>query len=247
MTLTNTQVARPASPLPILTYHNIGPTPPGTTHPGLHLSLDKFRFHLDVLERHGYRGISMEEGLPYLQGLRRGRVAIITFDDGYVDTVENALPALQAHNFTATCYLVAAHFGGINAWDSAVVGVRKPLMDQPLIRHWLSAGMSVGSHTLSHPHLSQIDYAAKQREIIESRTTLEDRLGVPIEHFCFPYGNYDQDSLRLAEAGYLTAVTTERGRVRAGRSLFTLPRIGNKGTRSQRIFQARSLLWQLLD
>lgn len=236
----------PAHPLPILTYHNIGFAPPGATHRGLHLSLEKFRFHLEVLRRHGYRGVSMDEGLPYLQGVRQGRVAIITFDDGYVDTVEAALPALQEHNFSATCYLVASHLGAINAWDHEVVRARKPLMDLLLIRHWLAAGMKLGSHTLSHPRLSRLDTAAKQREIAVSKTTLEDQLGIAIEHFCFPYGDYDDDCLRIvAETGYLTAVTTERGRVRQGRSLLALPRVANSGKRSRRVFQARALLWEL--
>ena len=237
---------RPDLAVPILTYHNIGSAPRAATHRGLYLSVEKFRFHLDMLRRHGYRGVSMDEGLPYLRGRQQGRVAIITFDDGYVDTFENALPALQEHHFTATCYLVASHLGGFNAWDAEEVRTRKPLMDVMLIRRWLTAGMKVGSHTLSHPHLSELDPAAKQREIVESKAALEERLGIAIEHFCFPYGNYDQACLRMVEqAGYLTAVTTEQGRVGSGRSLFALPRVPNSGKRSRRFFQTRALLWKL--
>jgi peptidoglycan/xylan/chitin deacetylase (PgdA/CDA1 family) len=237
-------LAAPAKPVPILTYHNIGTPPDGATHPGLYLALDKFRAQLGLLARHGYRGVSMDEGLPFLRGERQGRVAIITFDDGYLDNLELALPALREHGFSATCYLVAEHIGGFNAWDSEKLRVRKPLMDLPRIREWLAGGMKIGSHTLTHPHLTRIEPARMRHEIAGSKAALEDRLGRAVDHFCFPYGDHDRDCLdAVAAAGYVTAVTVERGRVRRGRSLLALPRLGNNGRRSTRLFQARMLLW----
>jgi peptidoglycan/xylan/chitin deacetylase (PgdA/CDA1 family) len=239
-------VAAPATPVPILTYHNLGSPPPGATHRGLYLDADTFAFHLQVLADRGYRGVSMDEGLPYLRGEKQGRVAIITFDDGYVDNLELAAPALRRHGFSATCYLVADCIGGFNAWDSELLRVRKPLMDLAGIHAWLGLGMAVGSHTLSHPRLSQIDRLQMRREIEASKATLEDRLGLAIAHLCFPYGDHDAECVAAAAAaGYATAVTTERGRVHRGRSLFALPRLGNSGKRSRRLFQARALLWGL--
>src|SRR6478736_4444376 len=170
-------LAAPATPVPILTYHNIGQVPQGATHPGLYLALDKFRAQLALLARHGYRGVSMDEGLPFLRGERQGRVAIITFDDGYLDNLELALPALREHGFSATCYLVAERLGQFNAWDSELLRVRKPLMDLPRIREWLAGGMKIGSHTLTHPHLTQIDPTQMRHEIAGSKAALEDRLG----------------------------------------------------------------------
>jgi peptidoglycan/xylan/chitin deacetylase (PgdA/CDA1 family) len=104
--------------------------------------------------------------------------------------------------------------------------------------------MKIGSHTLTHPHLTQIDPTQMRHEIAGSKAALEDRLGVAVEHFCFPYGDHDRACVdAVAAAGYVTAVTVERGRVRRGRSLLTLPRLGNSGRRSTRLFQARLLLW----
>jgi peptidoglycan/xylan/chitin deacetylase (PgdA/CDA1 family) len=232
--------------VPILTYHNIGTAPDGATHRGLYLDPGKFRHHLQVLAEKGYRGVSMEEGLPYLRGEQRGRVAIITFDDGYVDNLEFALPALRDHGFSATCYLVADRIGEYNAWDSDLLGVRKPLMDVAAIREWIAAGMRIGSHSLSHPHLSRIERAQMRREIVESKSALEQRIGVSVDHFCFPYGDHDEACLAETQsAGYVTAVTTQRGRVRSGQSLFALPRVGNSGKRTAYFFRARALLWGL--
>lgn len=237
-------LAAPAKPVPILTYHNIGTPPDGATHPGLYLALDKFRAQLALLARHGYRGVSMDEGLPFLRGERQGRVAIITFDDGYLDNLELALPALREHGFGATCYLVAEHIGEFNAWDSEQVRVKKPMMDLPRIREWLGGGMKIGSHSLTHPHLTRIDAERMRHEIAGSKTALEDRLGLAVDHFCFPYGDFDADCVTAAAAaGYVTAVTTERGRVRRGRRLLALPRIRNSGRRGAQVFPARLLLW----
>lgn len=240
--------AGPAGSIPILTYHNIGTPPAGTTHRGLYLHPDKFRRHLDILANAGYRGVSMDEGLPHLRGERRGRIAIITFDDGYVDNLELAAPALRQHGFSATCYLVADRIGGFNAWDSDVLGVRKPLMDGAAIREWLALGMGVGSHTRTHPRLSLLDPGRQAQEIGSSKSALEDRIGVAIRHFCYPYGDYDDRCVAaVREAGYATAVTTDRGRVRGGDDLLALPRVGNNGRRSVALFRARALLWGLLE
>jgi peptidoglycan/xylan/chitin deacetylase (PgdA/CDA1 family) len=240
------QLAWPIHPVPILTYHNIGDPPIYASHRGLHLRLSKFRSHLDTLHRYGYAGVSMDDGLRYLRGAATDRAAIITFDDGYLDNFELALPVLREHGFTATCYVVADQIGHFNARDRDDVRVTKPLMNFAAIKGWLEAGMKVGSHTLSHPRLSTLERSAKRREIVESKQALEDRLGIPIHHFCFPYGDHDRESLELVrEAGYITAVTTRRGRVRASENLHALPRIGNSGKRSPFIFKARTFLWNL--
>lgn len=239
-------IATPLQPVPILTYHNIGIAPQSASHRGLYLDPGKFRLHLQVLAQLGYRGVSMEDGLPYLRGEKKSRVAIITFDDGYFDNLEFALPALRDFGFSATCYLVADRIGEYNAWDSELLGVRKPLMDLAGIREWIAAGMRIGSHSLSHPHLSRIERSQMRHEVVESKAELEQRVGVPVEHFCFPYGDHDDACVAATQsAGYVTAVTTRRGRVRSGQSLFALPRIGNSGKRSALLFQARTLLWGL--
>ncbi len=240
--------AMPAEPIPILTYHNIGKAPDGSTHQGLYLSVEKFRSHLRTLERLGYRGVSMDEGLPYLRGEESGRVAIITLDDGYVDNLDHALPALQEYGFTATCYLVSERLGAFNTWDSHILRVRKPTMSPGQVHGWLSCGMQVGAHTLTHAHLPRLKPADKRREIIDAKKRLEDTFGRNVDHFCFPYGEYDAECLKaVADAGYATAVTTERARVRRGCSLLRLPRMGNSGRRSPLVFQLRALLWRLQD
>jgi peptidoglycan/xylan/chitin deacetylase (PgdA/CDA1 family) len=230
--------------VPILTYHNVSERPQGVLHPGLYLHPAQFRRQLAMLRLRGYRGVSIEQALPYLRGEKRDKVAVISFDDGYRDNLQHALPLLREFGFSATCYLVADRIGSYNEWDAELLRVRKPLMTLAEIKSWLAAGMHVGSHTCTHPHLSALAPVQKRGEIIDSKARLESLLGIEIRHLCYPYGDYDEDCVVAAkEAGYQTAVTTRRGLARSGSDLLSLPRLGNSGKKPWPIFFARTLAW----
>lgn len=213
--------------VPILMYHNVSELPPEIrTHRALYVTPRRFAAQMRLLKHMGYRGVSMSEAMPYLRGERTGRVAAITFDDGYRDNLANALPELQRHGFTATCYVVSGHIGHHNAWDAQQLGVRKPIMVAGELRRWCGAGMEIGAHTRSHPHLTQCDAAALASEIAGSKHALEDAIGADVPQFCYPYGDHDDavvDAVR--DAGFAAAVTTQRGRARLGQDPFRLPRV----------------------
>ncbi len=231
--------------IPILMYHNVAARPRGVSHPGLYLTPAQFRRHLQLLCWRGYRGVSIAEGLPFLRGEKHGKVAILSFDDGYLDNLRNALPILLEFGFSASCYLVSSAIGSHNRWDSALLGIEKPLMNAAEIRDWLAAGMHVGSHSVSHPRLTRLSSAEKRRELFDSRAQLEDLLGIAIDHFCYPFGDHDAECRRLAtECGYLSALTTRRAVAAPGSDLLTLPRLGNSGRKSSLIFLARTLAWR---
>lgn len=216
--------ARPA--IPILMYHNVARPPADTLLRSLYVSPAAFRRQLGLLRTLGYRGMSMAEAMPYLRGEREGRVAAITFDDGYIDNLDNALPALQAAGFGATCYFVSGGLGAYNSWDDAVIGTRKRIMDRAQVRAWADAGMEVGSHSHSHPQLTGCDDTVLNEELVRSREELEQVTGAAVTQFCYPYGDYDARVARaVAGAGYEAATTTHRGRARAGDDLFTLRRV----------------------
>lgn len=216
----------PNPPIPILMYHNVDtPRKEGQLR-GLYVLPRRFRLQMRMLRLLGYQGLSMSGLLPYLRGEKSGKVVGITFDDGYLDNLRNALPILQRNGFQATCYLVAGHIGGDNRWDIAKGIDRKPLMNSHQVEQWLSAGMEIGCHTLDHADLPACGEAQMREQIEGARERLESTFGVPARHFCYPYGNYNQAVLDLtAEAGYHTATTTRRGRARVGHSLLELPRV----------------------
>jgi peptidoglycan/xylan/chitin deacetylase (PgdA/CDA1 family) len=137
---------------------------------------------------------------------------VLTFDDGFANVLEYGLEPLARCRFRAIQFLVADRLGQVNDWDAPKREVMVPLMDGAQVRDWLAAGHAIGAHTLTHPRLAQIPLAAAREEIFSSKKKLEDLFGVPIEHFCFPYGDCN-DAVRdlVAEAGYRTACTTAPG------------------------------------
>ena len=215
--------------LPILMYHNIATVPDGiNVYRSLYVSPAKFSRQMAMLRMLGYRGVSMSDAMPYLRGERTGNVAVLTLDDGYVDNLESALDTLRRYDFTATCYAVSGYLGQYNAWDGEKLGIRKPLMSAEQLRAWHDGGMEVGAHSRTHVRLSQCTDQQQHDEIHGSKAELEDRLGISVTQFCYPYGDYDERAVHAArEAGYAAATTTDRGRASTGASidLWRLPRI----------------------
>lgn len=214
------------SGIPILMYHQIDEPPPrGTPLRGLVVSPGSFARQMGLLSMLGYRGLSMRDLEPYLRSEKQGKVVGLTFDDGYQNNLRHALPILQRYGHTATIYAVSDMLGGRNVWDEGLVA-QKPLMSLDEWRTWLDAGMDIGSHTRSHAHLNELDVDAAQQEIAGSRQALEQQLGRPVRHFCYPYGQFRPEHATLArQAGYATATTTARGRVHPGDDPYTLCRV----------------------
>ena len=97
------------------------------------------------------------------------------------------------------------------------------------VRTMQDGGISFGSHTMTHPIVSQLDPAKLEKELAESKRVLEDRLGSPVRDFAYPFGKLaDCGPLAaevLARCGYRSAVTTVAGINTPGTSLFELRRV----------------------
>src|SRR5207245_147749 len=108
--------------------------------------------------------------------------------------------------FTAIQFLPADFLGRRNEWDVGLGEAPEAIMDAAQVREWLAAGHDIGSHSLTHPFLTRLPPAQAREEISASRKKLEDLFGRPVEHFCYPYGDWDEPVRDLVEqAGYRTA------------------------------------------
>ena len=213
--------------LPILMYHQIDAAPPrGTPLRGLTVTPGSFARQMALLRLLGYRGVSMGELEPYLRGDKTGKVVGITFDDGYRNNLEHALPVLQRNGFSATCYAVSDPFEGRNAWDADKGMPQKPLFTPDDMRAWVAGGMELGAHTRHHADLTTLEQAQARDEVAGCKRELEAIIGREVRHFCYPYGHYGPEHRELVrEAGYATATTTERARARPDDDPFELPRV----------------------
>ncbi|HZR35814.1 MAG TPA: polysaccharide deacetylase family protein [Nevskia sp.] len=210
--------------LPILMYHKLGPRPRGVRLKGLYVGERLFDRQLRELREAGYRSCDFE---ALGEGVAAGPGQIgITFDDGYVNVLRHGLGPLHDHGFQALQYIVADKIGGGNDWDLPAGEAYEPLMDAAQLREWLAAGHLIGSHTCSHAHLPEIRLEQAREEIVASKKKLEDLFGVPVTHFCYPYGQWNERIRDLViEAGYRTATTTRFGLNQAATSPFELLRI----------------------
>jgi peptidoglycan/xylan/chitin deacetylase (PgdA/CDA1 family) len=213
-------------PIPILMYHQIDSPPKrGTPLRGLVVAPVSFAWQMKILKLMGYTGFSMRELEPYLKGEKIGKVVGLTFDDGYRNNLEHALPVLQQQGFTATCYAVSGLIGGTNIWDRGIVA-EEPLMSLQDWQRWRDAGMDIGSHARTHAKLTELPADDARAQIADSKRELEQAIGCEVRHFCYPYGWYRNEHQKMVrEAGYATATTTQRGRVHEGHDPYTLRRI----------------------
>jgi len=115
-------------PIPILLYHHIAAPPPrGIPSRSNYVAPEHFARQMRWLKRLGIKGLSLEKAMPYLLGQRRGKVAVITFDDGFMSVFDKALPILADFGFYCSCFFVADKIGGLNDWDKPQAQ-RMPLM-----------------------------------------------------------------------------------------------------------------------
>lgn len=228
--------------LPILMYHSISEDPETdrSSYYKTCTSPQQFAEHIRWLGENGYRGVTLQDGLAWLDSqpstLSPQPVAI-TFDDGFHDFYTEAFPVLESHGFSATMYLPTAFIGeprrrfGPSTLNSQP-STHRPCLTWTEARELHRAGIEFGSHTVTHPKLMELDWRDIERELCDSKEEIENRLGCAVNSFAYPFAfpPADRDfvvrfSELLGKAGYQTNVTTRIGRVRSGDDPFRLKRL----------------------
>jgi peptidoglycan/xylan/chitin deacetylase (PgdA/CDA1 family) len=208
---------------PILTYHHIGPRPGGVRLKGLYVSAKLFAQQTAELKAAGFETNSLDA--ISVRNFRPNQI-VLTFDDGFVDVFENALPVFRQHGFSSIQFLVADLLGKTSEWQKISGEIPGKLMNKAQIKDWLESGQYIGSHTLTHPRLTQIPSSQAREEILGSKKKLEDIFSRPIEHFCYPYGDWNSTVRDIVvEAGYKSACITKFGVNTTETDSFALKRI----------------------
>jgi peptidoglycan/xylan/chitin deacetylase (PgdA/CDA1 family) len=196
----------------ILCYHAVDPSWPAE----LSVTTEAFEQQIAELSRAGYRGMGFSDALRHG---RSGRVVAVTFDDGYRSVLEQAKPILDRHGYPATLFVPTDWAGserpmrwpGIDRWlGTEHEGALHPLGWGEL-EQLAGAGWEIGSHTCSHPRLSQLDDRALASELTVSKQRIESELGRSCTSLAYPYGDFDERVLAAARAaGYECACTIPR-------------------------------------
>ena len=121
----------------------------------------------------------------------------VTFDDGHVSNHDIAAPLLASHGITATCFITVG-------WT----GTRSGYMGWNELRALHAAGHTIGAHGWSHTLLTHLNDADLQRELSQSRMTLEDKLGTQITAMSLPGGRQNARVLATCKAAGYTHIFT---------------------------------------
>lgn len=199
--------------IPILMYHHVT----GRIHSRYRdysVAPATFAAQMRWLSAVGYSTISLDDLLAHRASGEAlpGKPIIITFDDGFQETVDAVVPVLQDHGFRATFFIVAGLMGLRSRWLQAEIGCDFSLLSWETARWLVSNGFPCESHSLTHPRLAELGEAECFQEMSESRERLEDGLGSEIRHLAYPYGSYSPGVRRLAaQAGYMSGCTVKQG------------------------------------
>lgn len=219
---------RSVTDLLVLCYHAVSE---GWPSPAA-ISPTRLYAQLRYLLRRGYRPLTLDAAL---ESRVPGRSVVVTFDDAYASILESGLPVLERLEVPATVFVPtdAASEGAPMSWSELARWSGGEHEHELRCMAWeglreLSAhGWQIGSHTCSHPHLTELDGGRLADELRLSRSACEEVLQRPCTTLAYPFGSYDATVMAAAStAGYEAAVTLDERLVEPlrGRGRLEIPR-----------------------
>ena len=194
----------------ILMYHRVDNVPGDR----LAVSPAAFRAQMDWLRRKQIRVVDLNTLIDSLHNPHApANQVAITFDDGYLDNYEHAWPTLRSFGFTATIFVSAGLIGTKRVIPAERSGaVPAPLLSWEQVRELSENHIEIGSHAMTHTRLTRMPLVKVREEVTDSKKILEDRLGRPVEWFCYPSGAFSVEVVKLVQlAGYAGACSVRPG------------------------------------
>lgn len=197
--------------VPILIYHHVAPALPADPKKATDtVTTVAFGAQLSWLAGNGYATITIAEFFNafYYELPLPSKPIVLVFDDGYADVYQHAFSLLKERGFGAT---VAAITGAVG---------QPAYLTWGQVEEMSATGVEFASHSVSHGNLAAMTPDQARTELADSRRTLEQKLGRPVQFFVYPYGEPFVDGSAdaqqmvlglLSETGYAGALTTSSG------------------------------------
>jgi peptidoglycan/xylan/chitin deacetylase (PgdA/CDA1 family) len=222
-----------AASVPVLTFHALDDRPSAIS-----VSPRAFARGMARLYESGYHTLGL---LQAVDCMRRGapfpeRALVITLDDGYQSTYEEAFPVLQRHGMSATVFLTVGRNGMTKPATRLPSLNGRSMLSWKEIREMKSSGITFGAHTLAHPDLTHLPTERVEAEICESKAIIENALGAAVASFAYPHGRFDQRSLAVARQHFACACSDKLGLVTATSDPHALERVDAYYLRTDRLF-----------
>lgn len=214
-------------PVPVLMYHHINP------HKGNIVTIrpEVFEAQMKHLKKRGIRTLNADELISYINGdlVPDQRSVVITFDDGWLDNHIYAFPVLKKYRLNAIVFIVTdrtesasanpgssiTHIPSHNESKELISNgeADRVVLNWKLIKEMRETGLvEFYSHTKSHRRCAELSEAELSEELRGSKEVMEKRLERPCPYLCWPYGSYNETSMKIAkEAGYEAIFTVDHG------------------------------------
>lgn len=214
----------------ILLYHSVD-TPDSNDRLRIRVSPEDFYEQMKFLHHNGYKIFTLDEIIEIIQNKRDipEKAIAITFDDGYKDVLENAVPVLCKFNFKAAVFIATDYIEkkdrfGLDYWE------KWKFLSWEEIEKMKDLDIEIGSHSVSHMCMSELPGEDVKKEVIGSKKILENKITGNVRFFSYPHGSFDGNLKNILKtSGYAAAFTSIEGVNSHETDLFKFKRIEING------------------
>lgn len=209
-------------------YHRVLAEKPEKESRWHYVTVEEFRKQMNMIDRLGYTPITFSDYQLFIEGKLTlpSKPIIITFDDGYLDTLENAIPVLLELNMRAVIFVMGNRELKSARWDELSGFDSCPLMSDEQIRKAQKMGFEIGAHSLDHFALTGLSERDIAYEVSRSKEAIEDVLEKPIQTFSYPYGSVDEKVKKIvSDSGFLFACGVYSGSAKFSQSMMDFRRL----------------------
>lgn len=184
-----------------LAYHGVAAVPMREDPYGLFVRPSDLARQIERLRAWGYRLVSLGELARRAERGDAAGCAALTFDDGFVDNLDNLAPLLAQHNAPATVFVVSGWLGRRVPWAPWT-----RILTGEEVAELSRSTVEIGAHTVTHPDLTRLSFEQAKGEMQGSREQLEQLLARPVEVLAYPWGRASSQTREACrEAGYRAA------------------------------------------
>jgi peptidoglycan/xylan/chitin deacetylase (PgdA/CDA1 family) len=211
-----------------LCYHSVAAAGPRF----LTVTPELFEAQLAELKRRGVRGGGLADLHDVAVGAKGPPTVFLTFDDGFLDNHHTVLPLLREYGFRAFCFVLPplVDVGAPLAWPEVAADAERfpdtmASVTWPMVEEMVAGGFEIGSHTLTHPHLSRLEPGPLREELWEARSQIAARLG-SCDTLAYPFGDWSPEVAAAArDCGYSFAFTLPTATGQRDAEPLSIPRI----------------------
>lgn len=201
-----------SSNITILNYHKVD-----DMKIALSVSPVEFEEQMSYLKSEGYTTISPKDLMDFMEFDKElpEKPLLITFDDGYLDNYTNAYPIMKKYGFTGTVFIV-----------TDFISNDERFMTWEQVKELKENGFYIGSHTMQHKPMTELDDETLKSELLGSAAALDQHLGKDEYYIAYPTGAYNSHIEKaVKECGYRAAFTIRYGNVDQASNPYALERI----------------------